>query len=571
MKIIIVGAAIAGLSSYIFLHKHLVRDHPHDYELKIYEAYDIKQMQYDAPGREQLQSPESETLFTPKIIGNAIGLGKNGLAVLKRMDDDGDVLRQIQEKGNCVSKWRIMTARGWSIVDANVQASNGDNAEGKTTDTVMIARQVAWEVLRDHVLSINPDAVTKKKVSSIADSPDGKVILHFTDNTKDSADLLIGADGLHSIVRQTIFKDTKDFEPQSWLQWPERQPPKKKDYITPQYEGLTGLGGFIPASVLAKTDYDPIAMSITFGPNGFFGHGYIGPVTHGASDNVSTGPIAAWWSTFSSDSPRPYQAQDQTRTRQDTRATESTPNSQSTSTLKTTNKSHALTDLLHRHRSWVNPTIHAILDYIEENESIEHMYPTYTTPELPTWVSHGSNGKTNMVLVGDAAHALQPSSGQGACQALEDAEALALFLRHYLAPSAPTRDLNAAEVQTPATQKALSAYVSFRKPRVAMIYKQSQRMSGRKMDMGVLMEYVMYAAIWIGTKMGGWGRYNEALFGYDLPGEVERVLRGEGRGGIRDGCWRMGGQRAVGMVVGWCEHVGGVGVTVRTLYGVIDG
>ncbi|KAK5936783.1 hypothetical protein PMZ80_010902 [Knufia obscura] len=565
MKVIIVGAGIAGLSSYIFLHKHLARDHPNDYSITIYEAYDIKQMEYDAPGREELQRSENESLFTVKIIGNAIGLGKNGLAVLRRLDDDGSVLRQIQQKGNCVSKWRIMTARGWNIVDANVQASTGNEGQGdgKTTDTVMIARQVAWEVLRDQVLSINRDAVSKKKVTSIEDSPDGKVILHFTDNTKDSADLLIGADGLHSIVRQTIFKDNKDLEPQSWLQWLTRQAAKKKDYITPHYEGLTGLGGFIPSSVLAKTNYDPTAMSITFGPNGFFGHGYIGPVSHGASGNASTGALAAWWSTFSSDSPRPYQ--------QDTTIT-STATSHSESALKITfNKHRALQDLLHRHRSWSNPNIQAILDYIEENESIEHMYPTYTTPELPTWISHGNKSNSNMVLVGDAAHALQPSSGQGACQALEDAEALALFLKHYLALPAPTGGAHAVCVQKRAIGKALSAYVSFRKPRVAMIYKQSQRMSGRKMDMGVLMEYVMYAAIWIGTKMGGWGRYNEALFGYDLPGEVERVLRGEGRGGIRDGCWRMGGQRAVGMVVGWCEHVGGVGVSVRTLYGVIDG
>lgn len=508
MKIIIIGAGIAGLSSYIFLDKHLPRDHLGDCSVKIYEAYDVKKMKYDAPGRKEVQDPQADPLFTPKVIGNAIGLGKNGLAVLKRMDKDGRVLKQIQRKGNCVAKWRMCTARGWRIVDANVQSpiKDLDNDDGKIADTVMIARQVAWEVLRDQVLSIDENAVVKQKVSAIEYTADGKVMLHFIDGSKEEADLVIGADGLRSIVRQTMFRDNQDVEPQSWLQWLTRRSPKKKDYITPHYEGLTGLGGFVPSEVLKKTDFDHSAMSITFGPNGFFGHGYIGPVNQGATDN--DGPLAAWWSTFSSDSPQPYQKSGDVG---------SNPESGVSAAF---DRQRALKECLQRHRFWSDPTIQAILDYLEENQAIEHIYPTYTTPELPTWKS-GSN----IVLVGDAAHALQPSSGQGACQAMEDAEALALLLKHYLRTPAPSSHFHSPETQQIAVNKALSNYVEFRKPRIAKIYKQSQKMSSRKMDMNIVAEYIMYFAIWVGTKLQTWKAYNEELFEYDLPKEVEKAVR----------------------------------------------
>jgi len=50
---------------------------------------------------------------------------------------------------------------------------------------------------------------------------------------------------------------------------------------------------------------------------------------------------------------------------------------------------------------------------------------------VPTWHRH------KLLMIGDAAHAPLPTSGQGACQALEDAWQLADCLRHY--PDEPAR------------------------------------------------------------------------------------------------------------------------------------
>ncbi|KAK5092931.1 hypothetical protein LTR70_005205 [Exophiala xenobiotica] len=492
MKIIIIRAGIAGLSSYIFLTKHLVRERPTDYSITIYEAYDVKhgQVRHDAhadahaPGREVLPHSKDEDgdLFTAKVIGNAIGLGKNGLTVLSRMDvdEDGALLTQIQRRGNCVSKWRIMTARGWKIVDASVRSGPDPDAGGPTVaDTVMIARQAAWEVLRDRVLSIDGDAVIKKKVAAIETNSESKVVLHFSDGSTDEADLLI-----HWCRRSAQYCSTALVQRQ-------RRPQTavlgrlgdEEDTGEGRLNHATQRGAYWSRRLRAErsAQEDRGATTVDIG-----------------------GSLAAWWSTFSSASPLPYQK----ATASDV-ADRDNDNAASSADIKTVfDKTTALKECLQRHRSWSDPTIQAILSYLEANEAIEHMYPTYTTPELRTWKS-GSDGTSNsisntgIVLIGDAAHALQPSSGQGACQALEDAEALALFLRHYLHTDTDTTTASGPRATaTGAVDRALSAFVALRIPRIARIYKQSQKMGGRKTDMGFVMEYVMYFAIRVGVKTG---------------------------------------------------------------------
>lgn len=52
------------------------------------------------------------------------------------------------------------------------------------------------------------------------------------------------------------------------------------------------------------------------------------------------------------------------------------------------------------------------------------LWPFYLLPDLERWYSPS----TNVILIGDAAHAIPPSAGQGAAQAAEDAVALARLL-----------------------------------------------------------------------------------------------------------------------------------------------
>ncbi|MBV8932019.1 MAG: FAD-dependent monooxygenase [Kutzneria sp.] len=78
-------------------------------------------------------------------------------------------------------------------------------------------------------------------------------------------------------------------------------------------------------------------------------------------------------------------------------------------------------------------------------------------PHLPTW--HADR----MIVIGDAAHAPSPTSGQGASLSLEDAVALAKCLR----------DLRGIPA-------ALTRFEALRRPRVERIVKQAAKINNAK-------------------------------------------------------------------------------------------
>ena len=69
-------------------------------------------------------------------------------------------------------------------------------------------------------------------------------------------------------------------------------------------------------------------------------------------------------------------------------------------------------------------------------EGVRHdaisVWPYYALPSIPRWVSSGKR----VILVGDAAHAIAPTAGQGACQALEDALTLSVLFSSLSSPAA---------------------------------------------------------------------------------------------------------------------------------------
>ncbi len=81
----------------------------------------------------------------------------------------------------------------------------------------------------------------------------------------------------------------------------------------------------------------------------------------------------------------------------------------------------------------------------------------YDMPSVPTW------HRGPMIIIGDAAHAAAPSSGQGASMAIEDAVVLARCLR----------DL-------PDTGQAFAAYERLRRERVERVVAQGAKTSNNK-------------------------------------------------------------------------------------------
>ena len=91
---------------------------------------------------------------------------------------------------------------------------------------------------------------------------------------------------------------------------------------------------------------------------------------------------------------------------------------------------------------------------------IKNASPIHSIPHLPRWHTD------RMVVIGDAAHAPTPTSGQGASLAIEDAVVLAKCLR----------DL-------PDIRRALAAFERLRRARVERIVAQGAR-SGRSKTPG---------------------------------------------------------------------------------------
>jgi 2-polyprenyl-6-methoxyphenol hydroxylase-like FAD-dependent oxidoreductase len=222
-------------------------------------------------------------------------------------------------------------------------------------------------------------------------------------------------------------------------------------------------------------------MTFTFGPNGFFGYAPASPT------------MTMWWSTCSAPNP-PLE----------TRI--SIPEMQA--------------QLRNLHGNWKDPLIHSII----QKASVEHIYPVWTTPSLPYW------GQGGVVLVGDAAHALQPTSGQGSSQALEDAKTLSLCLAKYLIPD--MEDAQTGSGLEEALDKSFKLYYAVRSPRIHKIVERTKILSARKGDVGFMGEMMTCFFFWLMGKFPAIGKMiigdvNRELYGWDVEEEIEKVLKEE--------------------------------------------
>ncbi len=224
-------------------------------------------------------------------------------------------------------------------------------------------------------------------------SGDG-VVATFDDGSIERADLLIGADGVHSVVRTII------------------------DPTAPagRYVGLTNFGGITPAGALPGPGLEPATWQFTFGRKAFFG------AQRAPNDDV------VWFVN----APRDEIGRSERATTSDDAWR------------------RWLAGLFHHDAGPAEALIRAgRLELAGDN--------TYDLGHVPTW------HRDRMIVIGDAAHAPAPSSGQGASMAMEDGVLLAMALR-----------------DRPSIESAFAAFEAERRDRVERIVAYGARSSSSK-------------------------------------------------------------------------------------------
>ncbi|KAJ5683308.1 hypothetical protein N7462_006473 [Penicillium macrosclerotiorum] len=468
MKIIIIGAGIAGCTAYLELQKHLPKysSSEANYEIIIYEAYSTN---INVTPELRQQDHERNTHSSTLLVGGGLGIAPNGLNVLRRLDDD--LLREVTKNGYVASKFNMKSKNGWSLLSMSASASVDST---RHLHTVASSRHTFWQALRSR---IPEEKIINKRISDVIARPDGTNLVHFVDGSPSvEADLVIGADGVRSTAKRAIF-------------------PGDEDTYPPHYEGLVGVGGFIPSAEV-KGLVEKGSMNFIFGGNGFFGY-FFSDSASSATNRDSPyhisepGESLAWWSTYEIEECPDY---------------------------KNFDMADVTRQLRERHAYWKDPVIQKILQSL----NVENMYPTWTMPPLPTWERDG------VVLVGDAAHALPPSSGQGSSQALEDVEAFTLLLSHHLQREDFIQGAMTTKVLKGCIKEAARQYMALRQPRVNEILKHAQHSQSNKKDMGLIQEYSMYTFLKImgffPSLMAG---KLQKLIEYDISDEVLKVIAAE--------------------------------------------
>lgn len=176
-KVGIIGAGPGGLATAIALRKQGI-------EVHIYER---------------------ATAFRP--IGAGVTLSPNGIRSLAAIDTD--IVQQLQQQGSQLNRFRIRTAKGWSLLNQPVKDDDYDQP--------FLA--VRWfnlqEILRTKLSSEN---LHLNHQLTHFEQTQQNVNLSFANGETATVDLLIGADGIRSIVRKQLF-DLEDPAYGGWMTW----------------------------------------------------------------------------------------------------------------------------------------------------------------------------------------------------------------------------------------------------------------------------------------------------------------------------------------------------------------
>jgi 2-polyprenyl-6-methoxyphenol hydroxylase-like FAD-dependent oxidoreductase len=314
--------------------------------------------------------------------GSYLTVATNGLDALRAIGADGPVLAA----GFPTPTNLLLGATGRRL---GAVSNGGVLADGTVSHTVRRAR--LYQALHDEAAARGIRVEHGRRLVGAEATAGGGVVASFADASRATGDLLVGADGVHSVTRRLL------------------------DPAAPagRYVGLVNFGGYTRG---ADDSIEPGVWHMIFGRRAFFGY---------AADPAGG---TVWFANV----PRPAVTPDE---------------------RAATSADQWRRQLAELFAGDAGPAARLI----ESGELELAGDNTHDLQKVPTW------HRGSMVIVGDAAHAPSPTSGQGASMAAEDGVVLAQCLR----------DL-------PTVPDALAAYEHRRRGRVQRIVAQGARTSSAK-------------------------------------------------------------------------------------------
>jgi 2-polyprenyl-6-methoxyphenol hydroxylase-like FAD-dependent oxidoreductase len=196
MKIIIVGAGISGLATYLFLKKNLPAS-AGPYDITIYESHRPRKANEALAADLNFEELSSSTL----LVGGGLAVGANGMRVVR--DLDPELHDKLKAQGFLVENFVFKAARGWRLSSV----PTGDQREVQEWP-VASSRHGVWKTFKE---AVPQDRVVYRKVVEVFVSESGKPAVKFADGDQvEEADLVIGADGVRSVVKRGLFKDENE-------------------------------------------------------------------------------------------------------------------------------------------------------------------------------------------------------------------------------------------------------------------------------------------------------------------------------------------------------------------------
>ncbi|CAG8908610.1 unnamed protein product [Penicillium egyptiacum] len=276
-----------------------------------------------------------------------------------------------------------MMAKGSETSKLNLHSLSG-NEMGQMDMTSWSKQQTGFgylRICRTDLMDVFLETASKagvpihfnKRLTRIEEKND-KVTAFFSDGTSDTADFLLGCDGIHSAVRKL------HVDPD----------------CTPQYSGISNVFSLIPTSELPPAASSLDALNATLTTDGML---VVSPAT-AARDMV-------YW-FFSREITIP--------TTGDTRDGWEERGKREVDNLKTT-----LINLLgDANAPWVN----MLRDVVRKTDVVK-FYPICKIPPGRPW------SKGRCLIIGDAAHAMPPHASQGVSMALEDVFLFSNLMTHH--------------------------------------------------------------------------------------------------------------------------------------------